>query len=43
MVDWIRFDYDNFRNVLVTEAAPGEEPFYSFDAVVIRAFFSFWL
>lgn len=43
MVDWIRFDYDNFRNVLATDAAAGEEPFYSFDAVVVRALFSFWL
>jgi len=42
-VDWLRFDYDSFRNVTVTDVAPGDEPFYSFDAVVIRAFFSFWL
>jgi hypothetical protein len=42
-VDWLRFDYDSFRDVTVTDVAPGEEPLYSFDAVVIRAFFSFWL
>ncbi len=39
--DHIVFDYENFRNVLVTEAAPGEEPLYSFNANVIRLFVSF--
>ncbi len=42
-VDWLRFDYDNFRNVTVTGVAPGEEPLYGFDAIVVRAFLSFWL
>ena len=41
-VDWIRFDYDDFRDVRVTELAPGEEPLYGFDSYVIRAFVSFW-
>ena len=41
-VDWIRFDYDDFRDVRVTDAAPGEEPLYGFDSYVIRAFVSFW-
>jgi hypothetical protein len=41
-VDWIRFDYDNFRDVTVGDAAAGEEPFYDFDSLVIRAFISFW-
>ncbi len=40
-VDWIRFDYDDFRDVRAA-AAPGEEPFYAFDSLVIRAFISFW-
>jgi hypothetical protein len=41
-VDWIRFDYDNFRDVTATGAAAGEEPAYGFDSLVIRAFISFW-
>lgn len=41
-VDWIRFDYEDFRDVTVTDAAPGEEPLYSFDSLVIRAYLSFW-
>jgi len=40
-LDWIQFDYDNFRDLTV--AAPvGEEPLYSFNATVTRAFASFW-
>jgi len=41
-VDWIQFNYDDFRDVRVTDAAPGEEPLYHFSSVVIRAFISFW-
>jgi len=41
-VDWIRFEYDDFRDVRVTDAAPGDEPLYEFNALVIRAFISFW-
>ena len=40
--DHIRFDYANFRNVTVTDAAAGLEPLYQFDANVIRAFFSLY-
>lgn len=42
--DRIRFDYDNFRNVLVSpeDYAAGEEPLYQFDADVIRFYLSFW-
>ncbi|WP_020210603.1 DUF3570 domain-containing protein [Gilvimarinus chinensis] len=40
--DYFDFSYDNFRNVLDTDAPPGEEPLYSFDANVIRLYFSFW-
>jgi len=40
-VDWIQFDYDNFRDL--TESGPlGGEPLYSFDATVIRALASVW-
>ena len=41
-VDWIHFDYEDFRDVTVTDVAPGEEPFYAFDSLVIRAFVSLW-
>ena len=40
--DHFQFDYDNFRNVLDTEAPVGEEELYAFDANVIRLYFSFW-
>ena len=40
--DFIQFDYEDFRDL--TQAGPiaGEEPFYSFDAEVLRFFVSFW-
>ena len=41
-MDYIRFDYDDFRDVTVSGAAPGDEPLYSFDSWVTRAFVSFW-
>lgn len=41
-VDWLHFDYADFRNVTVTDAAPGEEPLYGFNSLVVRAFVSFW-
>lgn len=38
LVDWLNFDYDNFRDVTAAgDYLPGEEPFYSFDALVTRA------
>lgn len=40
--DFIRFDYDDFRDLRDTSFAPGTEPFFSFDADVIQAFVSFW-
>lgn len=40
--DRIMFDYDDFRDLRVTGVAPGTEPLYSFDADVIRLFFSGW-
>jgi hypothetical protein len=41
-VDYIRFDYDDFRDVTSTGAGPGLEPLYGFNAAVIRAFVSVW-
>lgn len=41
-VDWLRFEYSDFRDATVTDVTPGEEPLYSFDSLVIRAFVSFW-
>lgn len=43
--DRLQFDYDNFRDAtrsLDGEFAIGEEPFYSFDADVIRLFVTAW-
>jgi hypothetical protein len=40
-VDWIQFDYDDFRDLTDT-AAVGEESLYSFDATVTRLFASIW-
>ena len=40
-LDWIRFDYDDFRD-LTSPGEVGEEPLYSFDAQVIRFFLSLW-
>ena len=41
-LDWIRFDYGDFRDARVVDAAPGSEPLYGFDAYVVRAWVSFW-
>lgn len=40
--DHMQFDYDNFRNVLDSENAAGEEGLYSLDADVIRLYWSVW-
>jgi hypothetical protein len=40
--DHIMFDYDDFRDLTGRGAAPGAEPFYSFDANVVQVFVSFW-
>ncbi len=40
--DFIRFNYDDFRDLRVTGVTPGTEPLYGFDANVIRLFFSGW-
>ena len=40
--DHILFDYDDFRDLTGSGAAPGTEPLYSFDANVLQVFVSFW-
>lgn len=40
--DRLKFDYDNFRDVRVTDVLPGQEPLYQFDADVLRLYFSLW-
>ena len=40
-LDYIRFDYDDFRD-LTRGGVVGEEPFYSFSANVIKAYVSIW-
>lgn len=40
-LDHIIFDYEDFRD-LTSSASTGNEPLYSFEADVIRAFASFW-
>jgi len=40
-VDWIDFEYDDFRD-LTQQGPVGEEPLYSFDATVTRLFASIW-
>ncbi len=39
--DYIEFEYNNFRDATAGGVA-GEEPLYSFEADVIRAYFSVW-
>ena len=42
MVDYLIFDYNDFRDARVTDVAAGTEPMYNFESVVVRAFVSFW-
>jgi hypothetical protein len=41
-VDYIKFDFEDFRDVRVDTVAPGLEPLYNYDALVTRLFFSIW-
>jgi hypothetical protein len=41
-LDWMQFEYDDFRDVRAAGSSPGMEPLYEFDAWVVRAFISFW-
>ena len=40
-LDWIHFEYDDFRD-LTKSGEVGDEPLYSFDAQVTRIYASFW-
>lgn len=40
--DRMQFNYEDFRDLRVTNVTPGTEPLYSFDADVIRLFLSIW-
>jgi hypothetical protein len=40
-IDYILFDYDNFRDLTVNTTV-GTEPLYNYDATVLRAFVSIW-
>ena len=40
--DFMRFNYDNFRDLRQAGYPVGGEPLYSFDADVVRLFFSGW-
>ncbi len=40
-VDWISFDYDDFRDLTGSDPV-GDEPLYNFNATVTRLFTSFW-
>ena len=40
--DYIDFQFDDFRDVTATGFAPGAEPEYGFDSLVLRIFFSVW-
>ena len=42
LVDYMMFDYDDFRDLRVTDTPAGEEPAYAFNSTVIRAFISFF-
>ncbi len=42
ILDHMMFDYEDFRDLRGVGAAPGTEPFYSFDANVVQLFASFW-
>ncbi len=41
-VDLLLFDYEDFRDLSVVTAVPGDEPLYDLDATVIRMYLSVW-
>ena len=41
-LDFIQFDYEDFRDLTSSGAVAGQEPLYNFDANVLQLFFSFW-
>ncbi|MEM8767181.1 MAG: DUF3570 domain-containing protein [Pseudomonadota bacterium] len=42
LVDYIMWDYEDFRDLRVTDVPPGEEPLYNMQATVVRAFITFY-
>lgn len=40
--DYMRFDYEDFRDLREGTPTPGTEPLYSFDANVLKLFLSIW-
>lgn len=42
LVDYMMFDYKDFNDLRVTDVPPGEEPNYTLNATVVRAFISFF-
>lgn len=42
LVDYMMFDYQDFRDLRVTDVPAGEEPQYSFNSTVLRLFVSFF-
>jgi hypothetical protein len=40
--DFMKFDYDNFRDVTATGSAVGEEPLFGFTAYALKIYASIW-
>jgi len=40
--DYLKFEYDDFRDVRDSSAAVGAEPLYEFNSTVLRAYISLW-
>jgi opacity protein-like surface antigen len=40
--DYLKFEYDDFRDVRDNSAAVGAEPLYEFNSTVLRAYISLW-
>jgi len=41
-LDYIQFNYKNFRDARLTNLTPGTEPLYQFNATVMQLFLSVW-
>jgi len=41
-LDFIQFDYEDFRDIREPGGVAGQEPFFQFDATVLQLFVSFW-
>jgi hypothetical protein len=40
--DYLKFEYDDFRDVRDNSAVVGAEPLYEFNSTVLRAYISLW-